>query len=413
MKVIKMTIRFVERYSNGQIGYIPAIEEYTFAYDYSSVMQKLSDYAYAKVTQEATIYTRPDDSAPVLDEKLAIGEYPTSYKFDNNGNWLMIEAGEKYVKTSTSVTLTYIYPSNVVSQYLVINVTGQDGLKAYTTAEESSAFTTIPYGTQVHPTSTFEANGESWYAVTYGEGTYYVLTTDPNMKTENVYNQYPVIEGWCALPTSADVTCCAEPDTNCAIKTTLTEGTYYPIASTLADVINDHTWYSLIIEGHTFYIPVDAENVIFGYHYDSKRYASGWIIHPLVDDYQIHDNPVNPQKSISIPADTTLEVVSELTEKFNGQTWFMVVYDHANYYAPINSDGTNAELYNSTNAKIIEYLKKICDSTNEQAEYLKSACEIINSLEAEVENLKSNALTWADSLKNEIQLIEKIIDELS
>lgn len=399
--------------SNGQIGYIPAREEYSFAYDYSSVMQKLSDYAYAKVTQEATIYARPDDSAPVLDEKLAVGEYPTGYKFDNNGSWLMIEAGQKYVKTSTSVTLVYMYPSNVVSQYLVINVIGKDGLKGYTIAEESSAYTTIPYGTKVHPTSTFEANGHSWYSVQYGEGTYYVRTDDPNLKTENVYNQYPVIEGWCALPTTADVTCCAEPDTNCAIKITLTEGTYYPIASTLSGLINGHEWYSLIIEGHTFYILVDAENVIFGYHYDSKKYASGWIIHPLASDYQIHDNPVKPQKSVSISAGTNLEVVSELTEKFNGQTWFMVVYDNANYYAPINSDGTNAELYNSTNAKIIECLKSICDRTNEQVAYLKSTVDIITSLENEVSTLKSTASVWADSLQEEVKLIEQVIDELS
>ena len=130
---------------NGTTGYICANEHYTFDYVYS--LQELPDYAYARVTQSCDVYARPDEKSEIV-RTLDVGEYPVEWKAGNDefiqDSWLMIGEDE-YVKVTATTTLVYIYPKNVVSKYLRINVIANEGLKAYVYAETTSANTTIPY----------------------------------------------------------------------------------------------------------------------------------------------------------------------------------------------------------------------------------------------------------------------------
>lgn len=396
---------------NGTVGYICANDNYTFDYNYT--LYQLSDYAHAKVTQEATVYERPDESSPEV-EKLPVGDYPVEFMAGGDGTvdgtWLMIDEN-KFVKTGTNVTLAYIYPSNVVSKYLVINVIGESGLTAYTLADTSSASTTIPYGTQVKPTSTFEANGNTWYAVDYNSGTYYVLMQDPNMKTENVYEQDPVIEGFSAYTDLDTAKCYEEPDTS-STAIPLTVDTYYPVMSILKDEINGNRWYSIMVEGNTYYIQIDAPGVSFSYNYESTEYEDGWYIRPLTDSYQVYDNPVEPQKSYSIPKDITIPVYEKLTTNYNGQTWYLTMYDDLLLYAPINSDGTNAELFNLQEESNLADLKSILKSVKDQRDSALKVCDDIASLEANISSLHTNVNNWASAMGTEIEALEKIISRM-
>lgn len=345
---------------DGTTGYICANDNYVFDYVYS--LYELSDYAYARVTQSCNVYSRPDETSDVV-RTLDVGEYPVEWKAGNDeyiqDSWLMI-AEDEYVKVTSTITLVYIYPKNVVSKYLRINVTSNDGLKAYVYAEATSTYTTIPYGTQIDPMYTFEANGNTWYTIYYGNGSYYVLADDPNMTLVNVYDSNPCIEGWSAevLADVADIY--KEPDTS-SESIELAKG-IYPLASKLIDEIDGSYWYSLIVNGETYYIQDGLIGVDYLYWYEKEDMGTGWYIQPLVEDYYIYDNPVDPQSSEKIDMTTSIEIEGKLKVTYNGQTWYEVYYNDKTMYAPVNSDKTNAKVYNLEDEENLTSLKEVLES---------------------------------------------------
>ena len=400
---------------DGKTGYIFGNDTYVF--DYSYVIYQLDDYAFARVAQDTIVYERPDETSPQV-KTISAGDYATEFMVGGDGTvggtWLML-GDDQFVQTGTNVTLVYVYPQNVVSKYLVINVTGKDGLPAYTLATTTSSFTTIPYGTQIKPTSTFEANGKTWYAVSYNNGTYYIDVDDPNFTTADVYEQTPVTEGFCAHVLEDNVKCYSRPSATQGEddkEYILSKDKYYPISSKLVDEIDGFYWYSLIIEGETYYMETSKAGVEFAYHYDADPIDRGWFLQPLIEGYLISDNPVDPEETVTIDLDTSLEIEARLTTVYNGMTWYMVYYNDKYMYAPVNSDGTNARIYNledQTNSTELKAIKESMEIQRECISKIQEAMETQAQLNSVIGRLFG---TWGDSLDVTIDNLDKLITKL-
>lgn len=399
---------------NGTTGYICANEYYTFDYVYS--LQQLPDYAYARVSQSCDVYARPDEKSDIV-RTLDVGEYPVEWKTGNDefiqDSWLMLGDNE-YIKVTSTTTLVYIYPKNVVSKYLRINVIAKEGLKAYVYAETTSANTTILYGTQVDPMYTFEANGHTWYTIYYGNGTYYVLSDDPNMALVNVYDSNPCIEGWSVYVVADVVDIYKEPDTTSTSKDLL-KG-IYPLASKLTDEINGYHWYSLIVDGETYYIQDDLIGVDYLYWYDADAVETGWYIQPLVEDYYIYDNPVDPQSSEKIDMNVSIEIDRKLKTTYNGQTWYEVFFNDMTMYAPVNSDKTNARVYNKedeeTKTSLKEVLEAFQDAQTSMGEAIDNVGSMLSLMNTFVGNMTSHMQQFYENLTDMDAALQEATDKL-
>lgn len=396
---------------DGTVGYICANENYKFDYQYN--IYQLSDYAHARVSQKVTVYERPSVKSTVVKE-LDVGEYPVEFMVGGDGTvdgtWLMID-DDQFVQTGSTVTLVYIYPSNVVSKFLVINVTGADGLKAYTYADPAASTTIIPYGIQVKPTSTFEANGHTWYTINYAGSVYYVMSDDPNMTLMNVYDQNPVTEGFCAHVLADGVLIYNDPSTM-ENSIELDKDQYYQISSSLVDEINSKYWYSLIFMGQAYYMMKDQINVEFLYKYPSTPIDTGIFLQPLIDDYEIVNNPIDKKVVGTIDTSTSIEVLEKLDTQYDGCTWYMVHYNDQYSYVNVNADGTNARIYDAEADSYLRELKKILASLQTQKESITQQQDYIAELSNALDAIEESTNNLATSVSSTIENLQKVITKM-
>lgn len=399
---------------SGTIGYIPVIDDYTFEYVY--LYTELGDYAFANVSKEATAYERPDEASEDLDDKVSIGKYPVEIVAEGidgtTGSWLKLDE-KKYVKVSSTVTLEYTYPTNIVSKYLTITVTGES-LIAYARADLTSTSTSIPNGSILKPTTTFEANGKNWYGITYNGNTYYIPTDDSSVTITNTYEQVTAIEGFCVTALTSDAVCYEEPSLSAKTKS-LEKDRSYTIPTILADAIEEYVWYTLSIDGVTYYIPNDESNtnVRFEYKYDENPVDIGWYLTPLSDNYTLYDNPVQPKAVDTIPTTTSVEILTVLTNKYGGMTWYTVFYTDRILYAPNDAKETMARVYNLEDEETADDLEKLLESLKKEREGLTEVSNSIEEMNTKIQSMKSTVDNLSSGLDVVIGSMDSLISKLT
>ncbi len=298
---------------------------------------------YAVATDATSSYyaipTTYDNTAAGTLTQNTMYQITTKMNYQYQGlDWYSILVGENtyYVPDTSTIDIRLPeYTSTAWDSYIVYQTV--NAVKGYAMPSTSSSYVDISSGTKFSTGSTLNDQYESssWIKVTYNDSTVYIKI-DANITSKYEYAISSVESYYYATPLDGKTFLYYDHASTSATSHILSGSTQ--VTGKVNDTIENHTWYTIVIDNTVYYIWNDSSNGTMEYKYDTESLPDGIYFYINISTFKVYARPSTSSTETTVASGAYLHATKKVTSQLTG-TWYQL--EDATY---LNASSTGCEL---------------------------------------------------------------------